>query len=397
MARIDELRGRLAELDELIGRGVLKANAVRADRERLETQVLSEVLRPGPGDRPARPSRRLLSGLAAFVVVAGVAGYAWRGNPQVLAPTPSAPFAADAASAPHAMATAQIEAMVQRLADRLQRNPDDADGWSTLGRSYAVLGRLRQALQAYRHAVELKPKEAQAYADYADALGMANKGKLDGEPEKIVAQALQLDPDNVKALALAGTIAFDRGDEATAADHWERALRNVEPGSETARRLQIVIAGARQGAGRPPLPATARTLARVQTAAPDVAATVPGLVAAPRASVRARIALAPALVAQAAPGDAVFIFARALSGPKAPLAIQRRQVKDLPLDVTLDDTMAMSPALRLSTVKRVVVGARISKSGNAMPQPGDLQGLSAAMAGAVGAGNAQVEIVDVLH
>ena len=109
----------------------------------------------------------------------------------------------------------------------------------------------------------------------------------------------------------------------------------------------------------------------------------------------ARISLAPALLAKAAPEDTVFIFARALQGSKAPLAILRRQVKDLPLEVTLDDSTAMSPALRLSTQTQVVIGARVSKSGQAMPQPGDLQGLSPTVV--VGARGVQLVIADVVR
>jgi cytochrome c-type biogenesis protein CcmH len=112
------------------------------------------------------------------------------------------------------------------------------------------------------------------------------------------------------------------------------------------------------------------------------------------ASVQVRITLAPALAAKVSPEDTLFVFARAPQGGKAPLAIQRRQVKDLPLDVTLDDSMAMSPAMSLSTVSQVIVGARISKSGNAMPQPGDLQGLSPAVA--VGSKGLALQIGDVL-
>jgi cytochrome c-type biogenesis protein CcmH len=296
-----------------------------------------------------------------------------------------------------------MEALTQRLAERMKTRPDDAEGWSMLGRSYGALGRYAEAVQAYQHVIDLRPKDAQALADSADALGMANGRKLDGEPEKLIARALQLDPDNAKALSLAGTIALDRGDAASAARLWEHAVKGVEPGSEMAGQLLAAVAEARQRAGLPPLPATA-----TPPMAPAVALAASGprteagaavaggqAPATPAASVQVRVTLAPALAAQAGPDDTVFIFARALQGPKAPLAIQRRQVKDLPLDLTLDDTMAMSPALRLSTVAQVVIGARISKSGNAMPQPGDLQGLSQTVA--VGARGVQVQIGETVR
>ena len=231
-------------------------------------------------------------------------------------------------------------------------------------------------------------EEAQGYVDYADALGMTQGRKLAGEPEKLIARALQLDPDNVKALSLSGTLALDRGDAAGAARLWAQALQKTEPGSEMAQRLQGAIDDARQRAAGPAGLALAG--AQGQAAAPAV----PAAPADAAGSVQVRISLAPALAAKASPDDTVFIFARALQGGKAPLAIQRRQVKDLPLQLTLDDSMAMSPALRLSSVSQVIVGARVSKSGNAMPQPGDLQGLTPAVA--VGARGLQLQIADVL-
>jgi cytochrome c-type biogenesis protein CcmH len=350
---------------------------------------------------PARPTWRLLGGLAGFVLAFGVAGYAWLGNPAALAVSPGNPAPA-AAEADGETSKAQFEAMTTRLAERLKTQPEDAEGWSMLGRSYSVLERYPEAVQAYQRALALRPKEAQIYADLADAQGMVNGRKLDGEPEKLVARALELDPDNTKALGLAGTVAFDRGDAAGAARYWERALLKVEPGSELAGRLQAAVDEARQRAGLPPLPRAAAVAAAPGGAGPSaplpadhppVGQSAPTQASA-AAAVQVRVTLAPALAAKASPEDTVFVFARAQQGPKAPLAIQRRQVKDLPLELTLDDSMAMSPALRLSTVPQVVVGARISKSGNAMPQSGDLQGLSPVVA--VGTRGLQLQITDVL-
>jgi len=351
MSRLDELKAQRAKLDELIASGE-------------------------HADSAARPTAGLLWGLLAFVFLFGVAGYAWLGNPGGLAVAPvlPAPVRAEAEAAQQLPSQADFTAMTERLAERLKTTPDDVEGWTMLGRSYSVLERFPQALLAFRQVLALRPQDAQAHADVADALAMSNGRKLDGEPERLIARALVLDPDNAKALGLAGTIAFERGDAATAVRHWERALKATQPGSEMASRLQEAVDEARKSAGLPALPIVATAVAG--------------------ASVQARITLAPALVARVAPGDTVFIFARAPEGGKAPLAIQRRQVKDLPIDVTLDDSMAMSPAMRLSTVTQVVIGARISKSGNAMPQPGDLQGLSPVVA--VGSRGLQLQISDVL-
>jgi cytochrome c-type biogenesis protein CcmH len=235
---------------------------------------------------------------------------------------------------------------------RLKEHPEDAEGWMMLGRSYAVLGRSKEASDAYAAAAARTPKDAQLLADYADALAMAQGRRLEGEPEKLIARALAADPENVKANLLAGTVAFNRGDYATATGHWQRILARVPPESEVAQQLQAAIADARgQTAG-------------ASNRAPATAA----------GRVRGVVKLAPALAAKASPGDTVFIFARAAQGQRMPLAIVRKQVRDLPFEFTLDDSTAMSPAMKLSGQQRVVIGARVSKSGNATPQPGDLEG-----------------------
>lgn len=189
---------------------------------------------------PVRPSRRLVLSLLGFVLAFGGAGYAWRGHP----PGWQAGPANSAANAPHRLGTAQFEAMAARLAERLQREPGDAEGWAMLGRSYAVLGQLQPSLAAYRQVVALRPDDAQALADLADALGAVQNRRLAGEPAGLVARALQRDPDNVKALALAGTLAFEAGDHPLAARHWARALELLPSDSPMALRLRGALAEA---------------------------------------------------------------------------------------------------------------------------------------------------------
>ena len=436
MTRSDDLKRQIAELDSLIRTGVLSGEAARQARSRLEDELLAQVLGPvpAPGADPrlaapaepraaaaaapppswaaeARPSRRLWLAVTGFVLAVGVGGYAWLGNFAGWSATPATagPVAAAAAGA-HQTGVAQIEGLVEHLAQRLASAPDDAEGWAMLGRSYSVLGRFAESLPAYRRAIALRPQDAQAHADLADALGSANGQSLDGEPEQLIAKALQLDPDNVKALSLSGTLQFNRGDAAAAARQWAHALRGLDPDSDMARRVQGALDQARQRAGLPALPlasTAASAVAAVTAAGPNAAASArlaapapaPASSAAPAAassaSIQGRITLAAGLRAQAAPDDTLFVFARPVAGAKAPLAILRKQVKDLPLDFTLDDRLAMSPALRLSSVREVHVGARISKSGNAMPQAGDLQGLTAAVP--VGTRGVQLEIAETIR
>ncbi len=401
MMRLDELKDQLRQLNEMIRVGELQGDAARKARDTLEAEVLAAVLRRDAVSAPlavtARPSRRLIAGLVAFVLVVGGAGYAWLGNREGLLVPPGVRAPADSGGASHEVGAGQIEMMAEQLAGRLKEHPDDARGWSMLGRTYSVLGRFPQAKEAYQHVIDLRPQDAQAYADYADASAMANGGKLEGEPEKMIERALQLDPDNAKALSLAGTLALRRGDAALAASRWERALRGVEPASDMANQIQAALNEARQRSGPASLAASSApsqagaadprtSTSGIATAAGDAAARAP--------SVKVHVSVSTALRARAAPDDTVFVYARAVQGPKAPLAIQRLRVRDLPLIVTLDDAASMSPALRLSTATEVVIGARISKTGAALAQPGDLQGLSPAVA--VGAHDVRVEISDVV-
>jgi cytochrome c-type biogenesis protein CcmH len=259
----------------------------------------------------------------------------------------------DREAAAHASA-AQVEAMVERLAARLRDNPEDVEGWKLLGRSNAVLGRYPEAADAYAKAAARAPRDAQLLADLADVLAMSLGQTLQGEPEKLVLRALELEPGNLKALALAGTAAFERKDFSAAAAYWERMLPHVAPDSEDARTIQQNIA-------------EARSLVRDEPAASA-------------AGVQGTVTLSEKLKDRAAPEDTVFVFARAADGPPMPLAVARARVRELPYRFRLDDSMAMTPAMKISSFSMVIVTARISKSGSATAQPGDLQGASAPVA-----------------
>jgi cytochrome c-type biogenesis protein CcmH len=324
----------------------------------------------------------MLAGLSGFVVVLLAAGYLLVGAPLALDPS----VRTAAANAGGEITYEQIEAMTQKLADRLKANPDDPTGWAMLGRSYAVLGRHADALPAFKQALALKPDDPNLLTDYADALAVVNGRNLEGEPSKLIARALELDPNNLKALSLAGTAAYLRKDFAGALRHWDK-LAQVAPDSDFVRQIQRGIDEARRMAGTP--------APQAQVPGVRAPAVTPGAAASGAfPSVSGTVTLAKQLAGKAAPDDTVYVFARAAEGSRVPLAILRKQVKDLPLQFTLDDSMAMSPAAKLSGAPKVIVGARISKSGGALAQPGDLQGLSAPVA--VGSSGLAIEIKDVV-
>jgi cytochrome c-type biogenesis protein CcmH len=254
--------------------------------------------------------------------------------------------------------------MIEQVKQKLAADPNNVDGWVVLARTYYVTGRADEAVKAYEKATSLIPGNADLLADYADALGVAQGRSLEGKPEAIIAQALKADPNHWKANALAGTVAFNRKQYAKAAEYWERATAAVPPDSPIAQSLAGSLAEARRLAGVP----SAVSSAPVAPAAAPVAA---------GARVAGRVSLAPTLAASVQPEDAVYVFARPADGSRAPLALLRKQVKDLPLDFALDDSMAMAPSMKLSNHAEVVVGARISRTGSPMPASGDFEGLSA--------------------
>jgi cytochrome c-type biogenesis protein CcmH len=354
-------RDQLRELDADRAAGKLAPADYEQARQEIEKRLLQDLA----GDA----SRKKMSGIPA---PAGRGGYRPAAIGAVLLPllaigiyfavgNPGAIGFTD----PHAGASItqqQVEQMVERLAARLNENPEDVEGWKMLGRSLSVLGRFAEATNAYSKAAIRAPRDADLLADLADALAMARGQKMKGEPEELVLRALQIDAKNLKALALAGSAAYERDDFAAATRYWQRMLPLVPKNSEEARTIQANIDEARNLSTSKP---AAKSDAAKGIATKGVTGTV---------------RLSPKLAAKVSPTDTVFIFARAAEGPPMPLAVLRKEVRDLPVKFALDDGMAMTPAMKLSTYARVIVGARISKSGNAMPQPGDLQGLSGIVA-----------------
>lgn len=385
MSDVQHLRAQIEQLDQLHRDGLLSDTLHRSSRDQLEQALVAAVMAsrmasassapkaetpsgtPNTPDSSSRsPSARMTwVGVAAFILIAGGAGYAWKGTPSAMsrpgaavAMPSSGPESGTAAGtqqpAPHALGNEQMLDMVQTLAKRLEAQPKDPEGWAMLARSYATLGRHEEALPAYAKALALSPADAPLMADYADALALQQGRSLAGKPMEWVRKALAADPQQPKALLLAGTEAFDRKAYAEAAGFFERAERSAAPGTSLLEQARNALADARTAGGLPASP-------------------VPPPTAAGEARIQGRLSLAPALAAHVKPDDTVFVFARPAQGARMPLAVLKRKASELPFDFTLDDSLAMSPQARLSGASQVIVSARISRSGQAQPQPGDLE------------------------
>ncbi|GAB4363502.1 MAG: c-type cytochrome biogenesis protein CcmI [Methylohalobius crimeensis] len=256
---------------------------------------------------------------------------------------------AGAKSAPSQNVPDSLQAGIERLKQRLRDNPDDPRGWMLLARSFQAMNRLDEAQNAYEQALHLVPEDLDLKARYAEVLAQRQQGDLRGKPLQLVREILDADPNHPYALWLSGLAALHAGDREQARRHWQALLDQMPPGSSAAEQLRAMITKAGLSLD----------------AQPTATATV---------QVRAKVQLAPDLLSHATPEDQVYIFARAAQGPPMPLAIVRKRVKDLPVTVILDDSMAMMPQMKLSNFDRIVLGARVAKSGNAKGAPGDLEG-----------------------
>jgi len=359
-------RQRLAELKEQLQAGALTQALYDEQLVELE-QALSDDLdiQSQAKTSPTGRRRGALAGAEAskssgrwmaFVLVLAiplVAGalYWTLGNYQSLSQVDQ-PAAANQA----APELEQMKNMVAGLAERLKEQPNDAMGWTMLGRSYKYLQQYPKAVEAFEHAYRLIGDQPEIMLLYADALAFASNEQMAGKPAELVFKALAMEPNNVTGLWLGGMAKAQTGDFAAAMALWEKLEAQLPQGSEAQQEIQVL-------------------LAKLATQMPEGAATQEEAKPATAVSIDVQVSLASELQKSAGPNDTVFIYAQALSGPKMPLAIVRKQVSELPLTVNLTDAMAMMPTMKLSNFEQVKLLARISKSGDAMQQPGDLIGV----------------------
>ena len=356
-ANLEVLRSQRSEIDADVAAGTLPADARDEALQELVGRAADDL---APGARPVVATHRAWApAMAVAIILPALAFglYGWLGMPQ------AADSQRVSAAGAAAMDEKQIVAMVERLAVKVRERPDDAQGWALLARSMSALERFKESAEAYAHLAKLVPNDAQVLADYADALGMAQGRTLEGKPTELVDQALRLEPRNRKALALAGTAALDRGDFARADQHWRALAAELPADSEDAKQVQAILADIGERASK-----SGRKLA----AQPPVAAAPKAM----NSAVTGSVALAPELAARISGGETLFVFARAEGGPRAPLAVLRASARELPMKFTLDDSQAMAPGFNISSASALRVEARLSKTGNASPQPGDLAGAS---------------------
>lgn len=351
-------RQRLIELKEQLQAGGLTQALYDEQRGELE-QALSDDLDIASHVKASSSQGRWMAGVLFLAIPLLAASLYWTlGNYQSL--TPGDQTAAAKQTTPE---QEQMVIMVAGLAARLEKQPDDAQGWLMLGRSYKYLQQLPKAVNAFEHAYKLMGDQPEIMLLYADALAYINNEELVGKSAELVFKALAIEPENVTGLWLGGMAKAQTGEFVAAMALWKKLEKLLPPGSEGLQEIQGLMAKL-----------ATQIPEGTEMEAPEQVITTPTQSVA-SASIDIDVSLSPELQNLASSTDTVFVYAQALSGPQMPLAIVRKQVSGLPLSVNLTDAMAMIPTMKLSNFAQVKLLARISKSGNALKQPGDLIGV----------------------
>ena len=370
---LEALRAEYRQLQSERDAGRISEDEFAESRGELERRVLEETRSTEALEREdRREKRRTLAFIAVFLPFAAALIY-WRFgtwdafNPEI------AQMQAQH-SRGHSMS--ELDAQLSNLEKSLQENPANVNGWLLFARTNDALKRYDKAAGAYEKLAGMLSgaEKAQILADWADCLA-AQKGGLDGRPEQLVDEAIALDAHLWKALALKGTALYNRKDYKGASKVWERLLADQKPGTEDWANVVAMVNDAREKAGMPLLKETPSVTRMEKTAAPE---------AAPSSAVVAvsgTVSLAPELKERVRGDETVFVFARPVSGSRMPVAVLQCRVSDLPYRFALDSTMRLPGGMGgMETMKSVIVGARISRSGNLMPQSGDLEGETPAVA-----------------
>lgn len=342
-------------LEEQLAEGLLVQEEFDAGMVDLETSLALDLERQQALGSNMESGKWAVWVMAVFVPVLSIFMYAQLGSYEVIDdPSLALPRAQD--QSPHGAGggpAPSMSEMLDKLKAHLRENPDDYQAWFVMGRTLMSLQQFPEAVAALQRTVEINNQEPGSLLALADALAMVNGGDITGEPEKLVLQALKISPNELTGLWLAGIAADQGGRLREAYDYFTKLLPMVRADPQSTAELQTRI----------------ESLRSRQADLPEVSVSVS---AGSAAEIKVSIALDSRLASSVNPDDLLFVYAKAATGPPMPLAAKRLKVSDLPLQVTLSDTDAMMPQMKLSGFDQVIVGARISKSGNPIAQAGDL-------------------------
>lgn len=354
-------RDQMKEMEADRANGLLTEEQYQSGKVELESRLAEDALSKTDAVMAPVASRRLGFTLAGILPAAAFGLYFWLGNPMSLiaiAEAQANPPIAQGAQGEH-----DIMKMIQKVEEKTKTDPNDAEAWTILGKTYAAVGHWPEALHAYEKALKLKPDVPAVMTGYAEALAISRNRVLKGEPIQLVLKALEKDPDDMKGLELAAISNFQEKNFAQAGYYFKHLLKLLPPESPYAQD----IAEAQKEAMR-----LARGAMTGMDNLADQGAAQPKP-AGPGATIHGVVDIAPALKAKIGANDVVFLFARAAGGG-APVAAIRSTATKFPLEFELSDAMAMNPDNKLSNFKEVNLVVRVSKSGDPKGGPGDLEG-----------------------
>ena len=353
---------RLKALEDARSAGVIDEEEYKA-----KLATLSAAPTATSHSRSRRPALLASLAVAVLVPLGAIMLYQLKGEPAALDPTRMLASAAPSAEE-HGI---DMDQAMAGLIAKLKENPNNAEGWALLGRAYQSMGKFGESSDALKKAWELMPDNHDLTVEYAQALALSKEGRrIDGESRKLIEGVLKADPDHQRALWLIGISDYQASDYNAAITAWNRLLPALPADSEIAESVRAQIAEAQQLGG---------TIAAASTPSVSPAAEPAQATSSEGPKLTVRVSLAANLVDRLDPSATLFVYARADSGPPMPLAIKRGTASELPLTVVLDDSMGMMPSMKLSMFPKVVIGARITKSGDATAQPGDLQVMTGAI------------------
>ena len=363
-------RDQILDLDREHESGHISDQEWQQSRDELSLRLLEDTSAvDDPAAKAEKPAIWTAVVLAVALPLGSMGLYMWVGQPEALNPM--------AAKTPDQVDPKDLAKMAQTLAEKLQAKPDNLQGWVMLGRTYRTLENFDAALKAYDSALKLSADD-DLKLERIEIIAMQRQGQFEGEPWNVIREVLQRDPQHFGALLTAGSASYAEGKFADALRYWEQARKPLDANNPDLEGLENAIAAVRDRLGMPP--------AKSSPASSSTSAATSGL------NVTGQVNLSASLKSKASPNDVVFIYATPANGDRMPLAIFKTTVSQLPLNFTLDDSSAMTPDRKLSAAGEVMVKVRVSKSGNAMPQSGDLSGSLGPVK--VGAKGLKLEIKD---
>jgi len=355
---------RMDELKSELEAGTLSQETYQQTLEELEKSLLIDVA-DVDGDTnnvSVTSGKKVFFALLVLVPILSFGLYKQLGSPQYLDVAGPGGHPTNTATAPQAGELPSMEEMIAGLKKKTADNPDDPDAWYLLGRLYAATEQFAESVEAYERLVAVSDRQPTALVVLADSLAMTQGGDLTGQPLSLVMEALEKEPAHTTALWMAGQAAADQKQYLEAIGYWQRAAQGLKDNKEMLGELQSMISEAVTLAKDAGMDVTEYSLPESGQAEPSSVA-----------SITIEVTIDPSLLKEIKENDVLFIFARAVSGPPMPLAAIKRNARELPVSLVLDDSSMLRPGTSLAQFEQLKLGARVSHSGQPVAQSGDLQ------------------------